>query len=1126
MAGHRDIRALPARPGALSRGLGLFLTADASVQRDVLTSRPSQAKWLFLARAALCWLCFLGIGTFGRIVAGNGLPSPPPASQPRDEPVSDNLVRQLVEEDWIKALIRPVATRSDAAGGCDGIKNGKYGFHTGLERNPWWQVDLGGVRPIGRIVVYNRLDYPPGLHNADNLQILTSNDGRYWTLRYENQGRHFGGIRGAAPLELRFAPGELATRFVRLQVASRKPVFFHLDEVEIYGLGDHSSNLALGRPADQSSLSRWSTAKRPMSVVEYPTARCIAQARRLAAELRHLGVDVSRFLRELSDAEAELKALPTDAPDRHRRQLYLRTRWIIRRLVFSNPFLDFDRLLFVKRFCQETYPDVCLNHMPWVCRPGGDICILTNPFAPSGTGQRVRYLLNGALGPGHVHGIDLWFDGSRVVFGYARASSSEPPAGWLDRRRSFDLRRTVEPIHLFEIDIGGQDLRQITRGQWSDLDPTYAPNGDIVFVSERCGTSLQCNEYDKDETSCNLYVVHPDGSGVRRLSVNKDGDYLPHTLDNGTIVYTRWEYHERSFAFIQSLWTIRPDGTGADALFKQHFANPWALEDARSIPGSSKLVAIATGHHTLAAGPLVIIDPLMGINVPAGIRIVTPGVRVPEGKMDGVAVPEGGVIDYRGYYATPWALSEKFFLISYAYGERPLGTPAAEVAPTGYGLYYVDVFGNKELIYRAPSISCFTPIPLRPRPRPPVVLEQFDPTTKYATCVVTEITRGCEAVRPEEVGYLRIAEPIGWPYDNRYGGHRYVEDHHCQKPSGEKKIPNENWTPIRILGDVPVGPDGSVTFRVPADTAVYFQLLDHQRMEIRRMRSFISFQPGETRACVGCHESRAEAPAIQTSPLELEFLDKPAQPIPPPWGDRPISFLRDVQPVLDRHCVRCHGGLEPAGGLDFCGGLTSFDLAVPGYGYNRAYVTIITNGLVACSPARQQDASITPPFAYGSHRSRLIQVLNDERHRDEVSLNGDDRLRLAMWIDANAPYHDRFVNKRAERPPYDPAADLKLGESLLVIHKRRCTACHRADEVTRLDWIDIRHPEQSLFLAAPLSKAAGGLGHCRPIVYVTPADSDYQAAWNLVKEAVGKTWSRPRRDVMSLQAGDSAAKRP
>ena len=148
---------------------------------------------------------------------------------------------------------------------------------------------------------------------------------------------------------------------------------------------------------------------------------------------------------------------------------------------------------------------------------------------------------------------------------------------------------------------------------------------------------------DKDETSCNLYAMQPDGSGIRRLSVSKDGDYLPHCLDDGTIGYTRWEYEQRGWANIQSLWTIRPDGTGADACFKQHLNDPWALEDFRSIPGTSnKLVAIAAGHHTLAAGPVVIITPSDGMNDPRAIRIVTPGVHPPEGGMSGSPVDRRG----------------------------------------------------------------------------------------------------------------------------------------------------------------------------------------------------------------------------------------------------------------------------------------------------------------------------------------------------------------------------------------------------------------------------------------------------------------------------------------------------
>ncbi|UCE46947.1 MAG: discoidin domain-containing protein, partial [Phycisphaerales bacterium] len=451
-------------------------------------------------------------------------------------------VASQVEADWLRqaeAWIvppKPAQTSEDARGAVDGIKNGLYGFHVGHEPNPWWQVDLGAERPVvSRIVVYNRLDYAPGLHNADHMIILSSDNGKDWMVRHRNPGTFFGGVSKAPPLEVRFSPEPLRARFIRLQLPSAKPIFFHLDEVEIYGPDDPRRNLALGRPVDQSSTSPWSTPKgrvetRPAKI--YPIAYFIERGQKLAKDLQSMGVETRPFTVELDTIAARLEKLRPDASEETRRQLYLQVRWVVRRLAFTNPKLNFSELLFVKRFTQETYPDVCLNHMPWVSRPGGDICIAHLSGAKSE--PSVRTLLNGALGPGHVHGMDLWWEADRVVFGYAKARSDQPPAGWKDRKTNYDLRRTEEPIHIFEIGVDRKGLRQITDGEWSDLDPTYAPNGDIVFVSERCRCSLQCNEYDKDETSCNLFVCRPDGSNIRWMSVSKDGDYLPHCLDDGT----------------------------------------------------------------------------------------------------------------------------------------------------------------------------------------------------------------------------------------------------------------------------------------------------------------------------------------------------------------------------------------------------------------------------------------------------------------------------------------------------------------------------------------------------------------------------------------------------------------
>ena len=205
-----------------------------------------------------------------------------------------------------------------------------------------------------------------------------------------------------------------------------------------------------------------------------------------------------------------------------------------------------------------------------------------------------------------------------------------------------------------------------------------------------------------------------------------------------------------------------------------------------------------------------------------------------------------------------------------------------------------------------------TPIPLQPRPRPPVLPDATEPNVPFAVCSLTNVGKGVPGVEPQAIRYLRIGEGVAWPYCNTYGGQRYEPD---------VKSVMINWNPVRVLGEVPVEADGSAHFLVPADTPVYFQLLDEHHMELRRMRSFISFQPGERRGCVGCHETREEvafAPAFG-----LAMAREPSVPLPPPWGDRAISFLRDVQPVFDKHCVGCHSGLKPAAQLDFSGGLTT-----------------------------------------------------------------------------------------------------------------------------------------------------------------------------------------------------------
>lgn len=1144
----------------------------------------------------------------------------------------------------VAAMYRGELTAMDAGGAVDGVKDGRYGFHTGGDPNPWWQVDLGAPVALDRIVIYNRLDYAPGLNNANKLRVLRSVDGETWSLDHDQPNRFFGGMDEVGPLvvDLRGAEG----RYLHLQIPSDAGILYHLDEVEVYGVAQPELNIALGRPASQSSLSIWSRggpggahlveyggllldlvdgqmlangapwpdaavviqdgtlrveisvpvtgaqgthpgairlgglAARPMALgaewaIEWdaapqpafgrstlrgrlrsrgplaeplslraevialtrtgicrewagkakvasdgpfelpvtvrregpvaiaitvdeggaryedswaafvpPVRETLRRAKRILLDDRRARDPGFRAL-ERRAAELEERELNGGARPEEREALYLQARTWARAIALSSQAMDFDELLFVKRHTQQTYPDVCLNHMPWVSRPGGDLFVLS-PVAPEG---QVRPVLDGQLGPGHVHGMDLNWDGRRVVFAYAHSESEEPHPLWLDRTASYGLRKTVEPIHLFEIGVDGSGLRQLTDGEWSDLDPCYLPNDEIAFVSERCGFSLQCNELDKDETSCNLYLRRSDGS-IRRMSVTKDGDYLPHVLDNGLLGYTRWEYQERNWAQIQSLWVIRPDGTAADAVFKQHFNDPWAVEEVRSIPDSLRYVGIATGHHTLPVGSLLIIEPNRGINNVEGIRIVSPGVVSPEGPMAGFVVDEGGIRGKGGLYGNPWPLTESAFLVTYTYSD-------VMIDERGYALYLADVHGTRELIYRDPDISCVYPIPLRPRPRPVQIADATELDKDYATCVVSSIYDAMPEVEPGAIKYLRISQRMAWPYTIEEGGFRYEPD---------VKSVMINWTPARVIGAVPVLEDGSAHFRVPVDTPVYFQALDAEMKEVRRMRSFISFQPGEKRGCVGCHETQARAPVNAAFPMAASL---PPSPLAPgPFGDEPVSFLRDIQPILDRNCISCHSGLSPEAGLNLSGGLTNT---------NVAWDSIHAAGLVSRSNVGE-DSRITEPYAFGSTQSRIVEVL-ETTHRDRVRLSEAEWRSLITWIDLNAPYHGRFINKRPAVEPYDLTGDTALRQLVTEVSARRCADCHDAAQVSGAEWIDLRDASKAGFLRAPLARSAGGSEVCGRAVYETRGDPDYRRVLAAVEAALEEVWARPRRDVATLSAG-------
>ncbi|MCR4413852.1 MAG: hypothetical protein NUV77_15640 [Thermoguttaceae bacterium] len=738
------------------------------------------------------------------------------------------------------------------------------------------------------------------------------------------------------------------------------------------------------------------------------------------------------------------------------RALWIEARRAARPIVLAHPSTDFQRLVFVSRHAAHSHRNITGSQYPWVHKPGGDICIKTG-LDPAGP---VEGVLAGRLGPGHVHGIDLWWDADRVVFAYARQPNWPPPFDPISGDFVFALRGNQEPTHLYEIGLDGTGLVQLTNDPyWSDLEPTYLADGDVVFASDRSGRSSECGKFSADHTVVNLYRLDRKSNQIRCLNDNKDIDRHPHSLDDGLVAYTRWEYQERHFLEVHSVWAVRPDGTMAQPVFKQHLGVPYGLRDTRSVPGSRKLVSIATGHHTFAYGPVVLIDPSRGVNDPGAIKTVTPFSAPQEGPNVKTPVAEGGVPDQGGLYQTPWALSEKRFLVSYSYGRPPSDTAGGK-NENGFAIYLIDVFGNKELVHRDLVLSCDTPMPLRPRVRPPRLPEiplagasessgASAAKPGYATCFLADVYAGLPGVPRGAVKGLRILQRVGWPLDRQVGAMRWIPGN-----AWEKQFGYWSWTPVRVIGTVPVEPDGSAAFRVPAGVSLYFEALDENQMELRRMRSHVTLQPGEVRGCTGCHESRATAPAARRvagvpssgasrtedagartampAGFPMAFGSPPRIPSPPPWGaHRLLGYPWLIQPIFDRRCVRCHGPEKAEGDIDLSG-------AVAEDGFLQSFRTLFGKGrgrptqgppLVAVSD-RFSNAAVTQPMQFGSHRSRVVRVLLDDAlHRREAKLAPDEWTALVTWVDANAPYYDTFFNKRPGEggpPRRDVAVDYFL----------------------------------------------------------------------------------------------------
>ncbi|MBI3921879.1 MAG: discoidin domain-containing protein, partial [Armatimonadetes bacterium] len=509
--------------------------------------------------------------------------------------------------------------------------------------------------------------------------------------------------------------------------------------------------------------------------------------------------------------------------------LYLKVHWLQRQIALLNPLARLGPLLFVKHV-PGCFSHQLTQYYGRYARPGGGVFVLDSP----GISMDCRQLAPAALTAGSFMHPEVSYDGKRILFAYCKVNRTPEDTIQGHRGRYF---------HLFEMQADGGNVRQLTDGPYDDFSPRYLPDGRILFVStrrkgwHRCG-SPGCENYT-------LAVANPDGSNPRSLSFHETQEWDPAVQHDGRIIYTRWDYVDRHPVFYEHLWTASQDGSGPAAFFGNNTFNPIGLWEPRPIPNSPRLMATAGAHHAMTAGSIVLVDVKAGLNGLSPLTRLTPDAPFPESETNvggswHAAMP--GVTPYEtpeahrwpGHcYKTAYPLSETYFLVSYSF-QGLLGEPRGN-APNMFGLYLVDAFGNKELLYRDTNISCLSPVPLRTRFRPPVLPSSLDRDLgEEGTFLLQDVYASSPALPPGSIKALRVVQvlPKSTPgIDNPPVG----------RPRG---APGK-----QVLGTVPVEPDGSAYFRVPARVEVAFQALDDKGMALQVMRSGAYLQPGERASC-------------------------------------------------------------------------------------------------------------------------------------------------------------------------------------------------------------------------------------------------------------------------------------
>lgn len=661
---------------------------------------------------------------------------------------------------------------------------------------------------------------------------------------------------------------------------------------------------------------------------------------------------------------------------------------------------------------------------------------------------------------GMIRDVDASKDGKRILFSWKKS----------DR---------LDDYHIYQYHLETNEIQQVTRGLGrADYEPSYLPDGDILFASTRPEQSVPCWWTEIS----NLYRMNTEGQYLRRLAIDQVHTLYPTVLENGRIIYTRWDYSDRGQNYPHPLFNMNPDGTDQRVYYGGNSWFPTSLLHARAIPGTEKVMAIAAGHHTRQHGKLVVLDVSEGRDEGKGMHFVAPKREVPYERVDRAQ-------QYGDQFRYPYPISEEEFLISYAPenpeeqlpGNPPKNTKYMD--DVVYGLYWMDTDGNRELIYQDNEISVGRPVMLKKPSHPPLIKDTVDYTKNTGVYYVHDVyegvgLKGIERGTAKKMRVVRLnyrAAGVGSSRNEGEGG--------GSLNSGPVSIGNGSWDIKEILGDVDIHEDGSVMFEVPAMESIYLQVLDDKGRVVQTTRSWDTVRPGEKKACTGCHakENANFHEFKEENTLAWKYGVQQLQPF---YGEtRGFSFIKEVQPILDANCVSCHDGSKE-NVMSLKGSMKSHG-TLEKRTFSESYLNLTHAEKVVRKRKKRADETYfkghpenevvnwiskmskpteLEPYSFGAAKSGMMHMI--EKGHYDVELTEEEYHKMAAWMDLLVP----FIGEYREANDW---TDEEMAFYNYYEHKRRE---HKKEEVAHIqDWLKANGQEEKVegFVEAEIPQGKG-----------------------------------------------------